>query len=295
MGDHGEKSSQHSLVAHCASLPAMKQPTPSQPLVDCHLHSEHSCDGQAPLAALCRRALQLGFSHLCPTEHADFDPQDPGYGYLDVEVYSQAVTGCREQFARQIALLKGVEIDYQSRFDAGVRDFLAQYTFDLVIGSVHYVDGLYLRDALLDAYDPDTAYRRYFNAVREAAASGLFDVVGHLDLLKRHGVPRWGAFDPCHYADEIDAVLHAAVASGTGLEINTGGLRQAPGETFPGLKTLRRYRELGGQVLTLGSDAHRAANVGRNIRDGLALAQAAGFKAIAVFVDRQPHWLDIGH
>jgi len=284
-------------TADCATLLVMQRPThtfPTQPLVDCHFHSEHSCDGDTPLAALCQRALQLGFSHLCPTEHADFDPQGIGYGYLNVEVYSHALAACREQFGGQLTLLKGVEVDYQSRFDGEVRAFLAQHTFDFVIGSVHYADGLYVGDALLEAYDPDTAYRRYFNAVREAAGSGLFDVVGHLDLLKRNAIPRWGAFESSRYADEIDAVLHATVETGTGLEINTSGLRQAPAETFPGLETLRRYRELGGQVLTLGSDAHRLADLGRNIRHGLARARAAGFKAIAVFVERQPRWLDIG-
>jgi histidinol-phosphatase (PHP family) len=239
--------------------------------------------------------VQLGISYLCPTEHADFDPQDPGYGYLSVEAFSRALAGCRKKFAGHLTLLKGVEIDYQPRFEAKVKAFLGQHGFDFVIGSIHYVNGLYLKDALLDAYDQDTAYRRYFDTVREAAASGLFDVIGHLDLLKRHGVPRWGAFDQRRYANEIDAILQAAVETGTGLEINTCGLWQAPAETFPCLETLCRYRELGGQVLTLGSDAHHVANVGRNIRDGLALARAAGFKAITVLVDRQPQWLDIGN
>ena len=263
-------------------------------LVDCHFHSEHSCDSDVPLTTFCQRALELGLSHICPTEHVDFDPQDICYGYFDVETYSRDVDTCQERFSGQMALLKGVEIDYQFRFDTEIRAFLAQHNFDFVIGSVHYADGLYVQDALLDAYDPDTAYRRYFSAVRETAASGLFDVVGHLDMLKRHAIPRWGAFDARRYSDEIEAVLQATIETGTGLEINTSGLRQAPAETFPGLETLRRYRELGGEVLTLGSDSHRVADLGNTIGNGLALALAAGFKAIAVFVDRQPHWLDIG-
>jgi histidinol-phosphatase (PHP family) len=266
---------------------------PKRPLVDCHFHSAHSYDSEVPLIAYCQRAWQLGFSHLCPTEHVDFDPQDFGYGYFDAGTYAQAVATCRQQFAGQLNVFKGVEIDYQRCFDAEVRIFLEQHSFDFIIGSVHYADGLYVGTALTEAYEADTAYRRYFNAVREAAASGLFDVIGHLDLLKRHGVRRWGHFDPRCYTHEIEAVLQAAVETGTGLEINTSGLRQAPGETYPGLETLRRYRELGGEVLTLGSDAHHLDDLGSNIRDGLALARAAGFKAMAVFVEGQPHWLDI--
>jgi histidinol-phosphatase (PHP family) len=266
---------------------------PRRPLMDCHFHSAHSCDSEVPLIAYCQRAWQLGFSHLCPTEHVDFDPQDYCYGYFDAEAYTQALATCCQRFAGRLIVLKGVEVDYQRRFDAEVRDFLAQHTFDFVIGSVHYADGLYVGTALPEAYDADIAYRRYFHAVREAAASGLFDVVGHLDLLKRHGMRRREHFDPHRYADEIDAVLQAALETGTGLEINTSGLRQAPAEPYPGLETLRRYRGLGGEVLTLGSDAHHLADLGSNIREGLALARAAGFKVIAVFVERQPYWLDI--
>jgi histidinol-phosphatase (PHP family) len=270
----------------------MKQPR-YEPLIDCHFHSEHSCDCQEPLSALCQQAVQLGLSHICPTEHADFDPQDIGYGYLNVGAYFCDVDACQARFDGQFKLLKGVEIDYQPCFDAEVRAFLAQHAFDFVIGSVHYANGLFIADALLDASDPDTACRCYFDAVRETADSGLFDVIGHLDLLKRHAISRWGTFDLHRYADEVEAVLRAAVETGTGLEINTSGLRQTPAETFPGLKTLCRYRELGGQVLTLGSDAHCVANLGKNISDGLALARAAGFKAIAIFAQRQPRWLDI--
>lgn len=237
--------------------------------------------------------MELGLSYICPTEHVDFCPQDMGYGYFDSVAFSRNVAACQEQYDGQITLLKGIEVDYQLCFDAEVRAFLLQHTFDFVIGSVHYADGLYIGNALLEAYDCDTAYRRYFHAVRQVAASGLFDVMGHLDLLKRYAPPRWKDFDARHYADEIEAVLRAAVETGTGLEINTSGLRQSPGQAYPGLEVLRRYRELGGEVLTLGTDAHRATDLGRNIGDGLSLARAAGFKAVAVFVQRRPHWIDI--
>jgi histidinol-phosphatase (PHP family) len=266
---------------------------PIEPVVDTHFHSSHSGDSDALLNALCRQAPRLGLTHICPTEHADFDPRDPYYNELNVGAYSRDLEACRAELDGRVVVLKGVEVDYQPRFDARVRDFLARHPFDFVIGSVHFVDGLYVGDALLETHDRDTAYRRYFDAVRVAAASGLFDVLGHLDLLKRHATRRWGTFDAARYADEIEAVLRAAVETGTGLEINTSGLRQAPAETYPRLETLRRYRELGGEILTLGSDAHRTANLGKDVREGLELARAAGFKAIAVFVARQPQWLDI--
>lgn len=266
---------------------------PTEPFVDTHFHSQHSGDSRETLSSLCQRALQLGLTHICPTEHADFDPQDPYYNNLNIDAYSRDLEACRAQLDERVIVLQGAEMDYQPRFDARVRGFLARHALDFVIGSIHYVDGFFVADTLLEAYDQDTAYRRYFDAVRAAAASGLFDVLGHLDLLKRHATRRWGPFDASRYTGEIEAILQAAVETGTGLEINTSGLRQAPAETYPGLETLWRYRQLGGEVLTVGSDAHQAADLGRNIHDGLELARAAGFKAIVVFVGRQPQWLDI--
>jgi histidinol-phosphatase (PHP family) len=278
---------------HCAAPSATKQSV-HRPLVDCHFHSRHSGDGEASLIAFCQQAMHLGLSYICPTEHADFDPQDNCYGYLNVEAYSRELAACRGRFDGQITVLQGVEVDYQPRFGAKIKDFLAQHTFDFIIGSTHYVEGLFVANAFLDAHDPETACRRYFEAVRQTAASGLFDVVGHLDLIKRHAIRRWGSFDRHRYAGEIEMVLQAALETGTGLEINTSGLRGGAAETFPGLETLCRYRELGGQVLTLGSDAHCVADLGKNIHDGLSLAQAAGFETIAVFVAREPRWLEIG-
>jgi histidinol-phosphatase (PHP family) len=118
-------------------------------------------------------------------------------------------------------------------------------------------------------------------------------VIGHLDIVKRYGVQHYGPFDPGRYAEAIDAVLRACVDTGIGLEINTSGLRGPPRETFPTLPVLCRYRELGGEILTIGSDAHTAGDLARDIPQALDLAAAAGFRAIALFVDRQPTWLPI--
>jgi len=237
--------------------------------------------------------VRLGLSYLCLTEHKDFDPQDLCFGHFHYEKYSRDVAACQQRFNPRLKLLKGVEVDYQRRYERQIRAFLAATEFDFVLGAVHYIDGLSIFDDLLERYDADTAYRRYFAAVREAVASGFFDAIGHLDVIKRYGVCRYGPFDPHRYAEEIDAVLRALVETGTGLEINTSGLRQPPAETFPGLEVLRRYRELGGEIITLGSDAHHLPHLGYGIEEALEMARAAGFKAITVFEERQPRWVDI--
>ncbi len=102
-------------------------------------------------------------------------------------------------------------------------------------------------------------------------------MLGHFDLVKRYGVAHYGRLEPEIFAEEIRAVLRAAVEAGVGLEINASGLRQAPGEPYPGLTVLRWYRELGGEIVTVGSDAHRVEHLAAGMDQALALAQAAGF------------------
>ncbi len=137
------------------------------------------------------------------------------------------------------------------------------------------------------------AYLPYFEELLRAAQSGLADVLGHFDLVKRYGVDHYGPFEPAHYEDEIRAVLRALVDSGMALEINTSGLRQRPGEPYPGLEVLSWYRQLGGEVLTAGSDAHHVDDLGAGIDDALELARMAGFRAVATFKERQIHWINI--
>jgi histidinol-phosphatase (PHP family) len=117
--------------------------------------------------------------------------------------------------------------------------------------------------------------------------------LGHLDLVKRYGTAHYGPFDPGAFEDEIRAVLQAAIDVGLGLEVNTSGLRQRVGEPYPGLTVLRWYRELAGEILTVGSDAHDVDNLGAGIAEALDLVQAAGFQAIASFEAQQVRWIDL--
>jgi len=137
------------------------------------------------------------------------------------------------------------------------------------------------------------AYLPYFEDLLRAAQSGLGDVLGHLDLVKRYGTRHYGRFEPTAFEEEIRAVLRAAIETGTGLELNTSGLRQSPGEPYPSLTVLEWYRALGGELLTIGSDAHRAEDLGAGLDEALALARQAGFRALATFERRQVCWIEL--
>ena len=264
------------------------------PFVDCHLHTAaFSCDARATLRGLIARAGEIGLELLTTTEHVDFDPRDDCYAHYDQARHVAQREWVRERSFGKLRVLIGVEVDYQSRYEGEVRDFLNGAAYDLVIGSVHYAGGAFLFGPAFFEAPEGTSYAAYFEQALRAVRSGLFDVLGHLDIVKRYGVEHYGPFQPARYAGQIDALLRACVETGTGLEINTSGYRGPPGEAFPSLPVLKRYRELGGELLTIGSDAHTVADLGRDIPLAIELARQAGFTRIAAFVDRQPFWLPI--
>jgi len=268
-------------------------------MIDLHIHSTCSADGGATIADYARRAQELGLVEVGLCEHADFDPRDRSYRTLDLARYDREIEAARA-IAPGVRLRQGVEITYQASLEAEIGAWLAGKRWDYVIASVHLVDyddgwAMVSEPSAVQAYfarhSQRQAYLPYFEELLRAVHSGLGDVLGHFDLVKRYGVAHYGRFEPASLAEEIRAVLRAAVEAGVGLEINASGLRQAPGEPYPGLAVLRWYRELGGEILTVGSDAHLVEHLAAGADQALALARAAGFAAVTTFEARAPRWI----
>jgi histidinol-phosphatase (PHP family) len=270
-------------------------------LVDLHVHSTCSVDGASSIADYARRATSLGLVDVGFCEHVDRDPRDRGYDYLDVARYDREIAIARAMLP-EMQLRQGVEINYQACLEDTLRTWLAAHAWDYVVSSVHLVD---YADGWAIISEPDTAaayfaahsqrqaYVPYFEELLRAARSGLGNVLGHLDLIKRYGAAQYGSFHPAAFEGEIRAVLRAAIEAGAGLEINASGLRQSPGEPYPTLTVLRWYRELGGEILVVGSDAHHAADLGAGVLEASRLAQEAGFRAIATFERGNVRWIDL--
>jgi histidinol-phosphatase (PHP family) len=269
--------------------------------MDMHVHSTCSGDAVSSIIEYIHRAVALGLAEIGFCEHVDFDPRDEGYGTFDPARYDLEIEAARSA-TPGIGLRQGIEVAYQSSREDEIRTWLAARPWDYIVASIHvldYADGwaIISEPGTVDDYfafhTQRQSYVPYFEELLRVACSGLGDVLGHFDLVKRYGVRCHGPFEPSVFEEEIRAVLRAAVESGMGLEINTSGLRQSPGEPYPALTVLRWYRELGGEILTVGSDAHHADDLGAGIPEALDMARAAGFRAIATFEQRQVHWLDL--
>jgi histidinol-phosphatase (PHP family) len=270
-------------------------------LVDLHVHSSCSEDGVWSIAEYARRARDLELAEIGFCEHADFDPRDRGYDSQDLARYDRELEAARAAVPG-VQLRQGVEITYQAYLEDEIGTWLTGHPWDYVVASVHlvdYADGWAIiseprgMGAYFTTHNQRQAYIPYFEELQRAAQSGMADVLGHFDLVKRYGVREYGPFDPTAFEEEIRATLIAAVENGVGLEINTSGLRQLPAEPYPALTVLRWYRALGGEILTVGSDAHHTDDLGAGIAEALELARAAGFQAIATYKARQLLWIDL--
>jgi histidinol-phosphatase (PHP family) len=185
-----------------------------------------------------------------------------------------------------VAIRFGVEVTYDSAHEADIREHLRRHAYDFVIGSVHvYADSPFhaSRVAAWTSGRPlAEIVAPYFDEVLGAIRSELFDTIGHLDFVKRYLVPHVTPSDLAAAPELYEPLLRALVDTGTALEVNTSGLRQAPHETYPAGPIVERYRVLGGTAVSAGSDAHREDAFTAGLDAGYGVVAAAGFAHLAV-------------
>ena len=254
--------------------------------LDSHLHTVRSPDANAMLDAYCLLAVERGIAELAITDHVDFDPTMPAYGFSSYLDRERDVREAAERWAdRGLAIRFGIEVTYERRFETEIRGWLARHPHDYVIGSVHISEVSPYKASNVAAF---VAGRRlpeivepYFDDVIGAARSGLFDTIGHMDFVKRYLVPHVLPAQLAAAPELYDPVLRAMVEGGTALEVNASGLRQLARETYPAPAIVSRYRELGGQHVTVGSDAHRTEWFAYGLAEAYRHAADAGFEALA--------------
>lgn len=258
--------------------------TSSSKFVDYHAHTTFSCDARDTLDAMCQQAIKIGLQEIAFTEHADFEHADSCHGYFRPAAYMGAIEAARQRYGDRLVIRAGVEIGEPHRYPHETAQLLDAYPFDLVLGSLHWVNGYPgFSSKFFDGRPAEVAWRSYFEELVRMCEAGDFDVLAHLDLPKRHNI-----FDPEPYADLIRAALQRLVERGIGMEINCSGYRYPVREPLPGPAVVRWYRELEGEILTLGTDAHSISHLGQEIESGLAIAREAGFEAVTLFQNRRP-------
>ena len=254
--------------------------------LDSHLHTDLSPDSNVPIDAYANQAVERGIAEIAITDHVDFEPGAPAFDFVPFALRERTVRDAAEHWGpRGVAIRFGVEITYDQRYEAAMRDHLARNRYDYVIGSVHvYQDSPYhaSRVAAWVAGRPlQEVIAPYFDEVGRAIRSGLFDTIGHLDFVKRYLHPHVTAADLAAAPELYEPLLVALVETGMALEVNTSGLRQAAGETYPSAAVVDRYKVLGGTMVSAGSDAHTKESFSSGLEEAYRVAAAAGFRDLA--------------
>jgi histidinol-phosphatase (PHP family) len=254
--------------------------------LDFHLHTDQSPDSSVPIDVYAALAVERGIGEIAITDHVDFDPRDPAFEYTRYDDRERVVRGAAERWAKQGVIIRfGAELTFNRRWEADVRTHLARHRYDYVIGSVHdWPESPYWPSRVRDwaqGQPIDAVVAPYYAEVAAAARSGLFDTIGHLDVVKRYLHPYVTAADLAARPDLQEPALSAIVESGTALEVNVSGLRYPGAETYPSAAVVARYRELGGERVVVGSDAHSRGAFAHQLDQAYRHLSGAGFEALA--------------
>ena len=255
---------------------------------DYHIHTQFSCDSHASMNEMCRAALEIGISEIGICDHYDLLPEDPCYDYFKPDAWWKTLEQCRTDFKGLLHIRAGIELGEPHRFLRATQDILQQYPWDLALGSLHWVgDELVFHRSYFNQPAED-AYRAYFHELYNMVTQADFDVLAHMDIVKRYGFDEYGEYMPRKYEADIRAVLRAVAQKDIALEVNTSTLRRPIHQTTPSPEILTWFHEEGGKWVTLGSDAHRPENVGAGLEKAYSFVRDAGFNYLAGFKGRQP-------
>lgn len=267
-------------------------------LPDYHMHTLFSPDSTALHMDMARAAAARGITHLCFTDHMDIGHPDAEFDVIpDFDGMRRAVENTRDQMP-QLDIRCGLEAGYLPQSAAQTAQVIAQQDLDYVIHSVHVVGGMDCwRTEFPRGKDKKTTYRAYLEAILRSVTDPNvqcnYDCIGHIGYIAKC----------CHYEDNtldyqlfpslIDDILLAVIQAGRGIEVNTSGIGRA-GHTLPHPSIIERYHQLGGKIITIGSDAHHPQRAGEDIVTALQIIKDAGFSQVTVFEKRTPSFYPIG-
>ncbi len=260
---------------------------------DYHIHSDYSADSQASVEEMCRSAISRGIPEIGFSEHYDLHPDENPRDWLRLDPWLAELERCRLQFRQQLTIRAGIEIGEPHLFTPQMQAMLARAPFDYAIGSLHWVGRSCVFDAAFYQRPADEAFGLYFEELERMTRLGGFDILGHLDVPIRTAYDTYPSYDPRRYESLVRPVLRNCIEQGIALEINTSALRRTANILLPGRVILCWYADMGGDVVTIGSDAHRSDQLAAHLDVALTAAKAAGIRHIARFDRRSRQSLAI--
>lgn len=264
-------------------------------MFDYHIHTSFSGDCEMEIEIALESAIKKGLKNIAITDHMDYESHDYVCNMiLDTDSYTPKVKEIINRYNGIIDISMGVELGMQPQIVKWCDEYVRKYKFDFVIGSIHSVE---CKDIYLDFTKGKSrldCIKGYLNDLYKCVTEfQQFSVIGHFDVIRRYVEGPDKSFLISEYPDFIDEIFKKIIHKGKGIEVNTSGLRYNLGSFHPQTDFLIRYKELGGEVITVGSDAHRPESVGQYIPEALDLLKDLGFRYVCRFKSMEPEFIKI--
>ncbi len=268
---------------------------------DMHMHTWFSTDSEACPRDMADEAVRKGLKTICFTDHFDKDDLEWGEeGIFDVNAYFVEMQKLQEKYAGKLNIRIGIELGLRTYLKDYYEELTKKYPFDFVIGSVHNVP--YKKDAEGNILYTDPAAEKLFTdrtdkeayrlmmetTLENVRTSDCFQTLGHLDYVVRYGKSREKEYSYTDYADIIDEILKLLIEKEKGLEVNSAGLKYGLPFAHPHPDVLKRYRELGGEIITIGADAHKPEHIAYDFAKAEEILKSCGFKYYTEFFEQKP-------
>ncbi len=266
-------------------------------LPDYHIHTSYSPDSKMDPEEAVRAAMASGVVNICFTEHMDLGHHMEMYDKApDFAGMEETISRLREKYP-EITIGKGIEVGYIPETADQTAEVLSGQNFDYVLLSTHCVDGM---DCGVPeskrGQDKLTAYQRYletvYASVTDDRLTAYYDCVSHIGYIAKGLHYEDNAFPYELFPELFDQILKEIIKRGKGIEVNTSGIDRG-GHVLPHPSIICRYRELGGRMITIGSDAHKVQSVGAHIKEAVEIIKKAGFEEITLFQKREPRFVNI--
>ncbi len=264
-------------------------------IADYHVHSDFSSDSQAPMEQMIKQAIKLGKKKICFTDHMDYDypPVSPLSFVFDPEPYVKKLEDLKKRYDKQIIILMGIELGIQPHIIERMTQLIRKYPFDFIIGSSHVVDRMdpYFPEYWAERTVHDGIFRYFESILENCRLFQGFCVYGHLDYVIRY-IPgqkeKMVDYSYSDFTDILDEVLKTIISHGKGIELNTAGLKYGLGYAHPKPEVLKRYKELGGEIITIGSDAHKPEHLCYDFHVVPDLLKSLGYRYYTTFEHGKP-------
>lgn len=259
-------------------------------MVDYHIHTHYSGDSKMTLDEACKKAIEMNLTEIAVTDHMDVDwPYDNYKFEIDnIEPYLEELEKANNKYP-SLKVKKGIEIGLQPHVLDKCENIVIKYPFDFIIASVHIIDSLdpyygeFYKNRTVEQF-----YERYYREILKLIKQyNNFDVLGHLDYVKRYSPYEYEQKEFLYCRELVEEILNTLINKNKGIEINTSGYRHKSNCTMPHPEVVKIYKNLGGQTITIGSDAHGTEHIAFNFDKAQKELKKAGFKYISVFNKRQ--------